>query len=73
MTTRSEPDEDKFLSEVPDDVRMLTTRQVGKILGISKSKVRMLTDAGELTPVTVGKRSIRYRYSDVIEYSRRCK
>ena len=73
MTTHSEPDEDKFLSEVPDDVRMLKTHQVGKILGISKSKVRMLTDAGALVPVTVGKRSIRYRFSDVIEYSRRCK
>ena len=73
MTTRSEPDQDKFLSEVPDDVRLLTTHQVGKILGISNSKVRMLTDAGALVPVTVGKRSIRYRFSDVIEYSRRCK
>lgn len=68
--TRPMPDDDEILSEVPDDVRLLTARQVGKILGISESKVRMLTDGGVLVPITVGKRSARYRLSDVIVYSR---
>ena len=70
--TPSKPD-DEIPFDVPDDVKLLTTHQVGKILNISKSKVRMLTDCGALTPITVGKRSIRYRLADVIAYSRHCR
>ena len=71
--TRAKPGDSEILSEVPDDVRLLTARQVGMILGISESKVRMLTDSGALTPVNIGKRSVGYRFSDICDYSRSLK
>jgi|TARA_E500000305_G_scaffold111956_2_gene130379 predicted DNA-binding transcriptional regulator AlpA len=71
--TRAKPGDSEILSEVPDDVKLLDARNVGKILGISESKVRLLTDAGALTPVRIGMRSLRYRLSDIYEYSRSLK
>jgi|GEM_PF-2913305 len=71
--TRAKPGESEILVEVPNDVRLLNARQVGMILSISESKVRMLTDAGVLTPVRIGKRSVVYRFSDICDYSRSLK
>lgn len=72
MLMMTKPD-DEILGDVPMDARLLSIGQTSIILSVSVSKLRVLADCGALTPVTIGKRSIRYRFSDVIAYSRSLK
>ena len=57
-------------SRVPADVWLVGIHRVAQILDVSLPTIRRLADAGKLPkPVHVG-RSVRWRLSEIVDYSR---
>lgn len=52
-----------------EEVRLLNERQVAELVGVSKSTLRRMVSANEFPkPIRIGKRAIRWRRSEVLEW-----
>ena len=49
--------------------RLLNEREVAELIGVSKSTLRRMVSANEFPkPIRIGKRAIRWRKSEVLEW-----